>query len=158
MYHGRSIPLSRASRCHQERACPVRSATSMARAGVARAGLAVPISRPRYTWRASAEMTVIGVRDASATATAVLPTPVGPTMTGVRCRVSGAAKTPFQLFLWQLDHRGPAMHVVRGECGRKQPDDELAHLVGLECLARLDRGAAGVGGGKPLESILPAAN
>src|SRR6266852_10351 len=262
MYQGRSIPLSRASRCHQERAWPVMSATSMARAArwrpppgnlgssrpahrarspassesdhwrscsrragskggsrnspsarartyrpvppttttwratpvarasvihaaasranrpalydspgvtrssprcgtrarVARSGLAVPISRPRYTWRASAEMTVIGVRAASATATAVLPTPVGPTMTGVRCRVSGgAAKTPFQLFLWQLDHRGPAMHIVRRECGRQQPDDELAHLVAIECLAGLDRGPAGVRGGKTLEPILPAA-
>src|SRR2546428_12768358 len=119
--------------------------------------MAVPISRPRYTWRASAEMTVIGVSEASATATAVLPTPVGPTMTGVRCRVSGGGKTPVQLFLWQLDHRGPAMHVVRGECGRKQPDEELAHLVGVECLARLDRGSAGVRRGKPPQTILPPA-
>src|SRR5881409_2997367 len=102
-------------------------------------------------------MTVIGVREASATATAVFPTPVGPTMTGVRSLASGAAKTAFQLVLWKLHHRRSAVHVVRGEGRGEQPHDELTHLVPIERLPSFDRGAARVGRGESLEAVLPAA-
>src|SRR2546422_6875350 len=261
MYQGRSVPLSRASRCHHDSACPVNSATSTARAArcgpplrnagssrpahrarsvpasdspqrrscsrrsgsnggsrnspsasarmytpvppttigsrlaarvstiqpaasranrpalyrspgatrssprcgtracVSRSGLAVPMSSPRYTWRASAEITVRGVWAASATATAVLPTPVGPTRTGVGVGGwgLGAAKAAFQLLFGQLNHRGTAVHVMRRERRREQADDELAHFVGVECLSRLDRRAARERRGKALQPILPAA-
>src|SRR5882672_4096539 len=81
-------------------------------------------------------MTVTGVRAASATATAVLPTPVGPTMTGVWCLVSGTAKPPFQFLFGELHHTRPSMRVVR--------------------LSRLDRGSTRVGRGEALQPILPA--
>src|SRR5579859_2437249 len=100
---------------------------------------------------------MIGVSDASATATAVFPTPVGPTMTGVRCWESGPTKTAFQFFLWQLDHRRAAVHVVRGQRRGQQPRHELTHLVAVERLTRLDGGAAGIRGREPLQTILPAA-
>src|SRR5882672_4932982 len=115
------------------------------------------MSSPRYTWRASAEITVTGRWLASATATAVLPTPVGPTRTGVWCLVSGPTKTAFQFFLRQLDHRRAPVHVVRRERRREQADDEPAHFVGVERLSRLDRRAARERGGKALQPILPAA-
>src|SRR5438093_4862384 len=259
MYQGRSVPLSRASRCHHDSACPVNSATSTARAArcrpplrnagssrpahrarsvpssdsdqrrscsrrsgsnggsrnspsaaariytpvppttigwrlaapvsaihpaasranrpalyrspgatrssprcgtracVSRSGLAVPMSSPRYTWRASAEITVRGVWAARATATAVLPTPVGPTRTGVWCLVSGTAKPPFQFLFGELHHARAAVDVVRRQRRRQQPHDQLAHFVGVECLSRLDRRAARERGGKALQPILPAA-
>src|SRR2546425_2140362 len=102
-------------------------------------------------------MTVIGVSDASATATAVLPTPVGPTTTGVRCLVSGAAEAALKLFLGKLDHRRPSVDIVSRERGTKQPDDELPHLVDVEGLARFDGRAARVCRRKAFQTILPAA-
>src|SRR6266550_4143690 len=152
------------------------------RARVSGSGFAVPISSPRYTWRASAEITVMGVRAASATATAVLPTPVGPTMTGVwgrsvishakacarqtlslrtlLCRAHplgwGSPETPFQLFFWQLDHGGAAVDVVRRQRCREEPHDQLAHLPRVERLSRLDRGSTRVGRSEALQPILPA--
>src|SRR2546425_453795 len=259
MYQGRSVPLSRASRCHHDSACPVNSATSTARAArcrpplrnagssrpahrarsvpssdshqrrscsrrsgsnggsrnspsasarmynpvppttigsrlaarvsaiqpaasranrpalyrspgatrsrprcgtracVSRSGFAVPMSRPRYTWRASAEMTVIGLRAASATATAVLPTPVGPTRTGVRCLVSGSPEATLKLFLWELDHTRAAVNIVCRQSRGEQSNDELAHLVGVECLTRFDRRTTRERCGKALQPILPPA-
>src|SRR5207302_10716460 len=91
------------------------------RARMAAAGLAVPMSRPRYTWRASAEMTVMGCNAASAAATAVLPTPVGPTMTGTSRR-SAAPKPPLQLDAGQLYVGGPPVLVLR-----RQPRGHQAH-------------------------------
>src|SRR5260370_35859593 len=129
------------------------------RAGVSRRGVAVPISSPRYTWRASAEITVIGVSAASAAATAVLPTPVGPTTTGVRGRDwgLGAAKTAFQLFLWELNHGRSPVDVVRRQRRGQQPHDQLAHLAHVERLSGFDRGATRVGRREAFQAILPAA-
>src|SRR6185503_10768613 len=115
------------------------------------------MSRPRYTWRASAEITVIGVSAASATATAVLPTPVGPTMTGVRCLVLGAAEPAFKFFPGKLDHAGAAVDIVRGERRAQESNHELAHLIRVERLPGLDRRATGIRRGEPFEPILPAA-
>src|SRR5438105_3633976 len=139
------------------------------------------MSSPRYICRASAEMTVSGARSASATATAVLPTPVGPTITGVRgrsvishakacarpalplrtvsCRAHpsgwGSPKTTFQFFFWQLDHRWPPVYVVRRQRCREEPDHELAHLAHVERLPSFDRCPARVRRGEALEPILP---
>src|SRR5207247_882655 len=114
------------------------------------------MSSPRYTCRASAEITVIGARAPSAAATAVLPTPVGPTSTGTRGR-SGSPKPPLQLVLRQLHDGRPAVHVVGRQGGAEDADDELPHLVRLEPLAGLDRGAAGEAGGEALQPVRPAA-
>src|SRR5438445_13887731 len=73
-----------------------------------------------------------------ATATAVLPTPVGPTSTGTRGR-SAPPKPSLQLVLRQLYDRGPAVHVVRRECRGEQPAHQLPHLFELVHLDRLDR-------------------
>src|SRR6266513_824294 len=126
------------------------------RASVAASGLAVPMSRVRYSWRASAEMTVIGRRSASAAATAVLPTPVGPTMTGVRCRMSGTAKPTFQFLFGKLHETRSAMDIVRGECGAQQSHDELAHFTRIERLSRLERRAARICRREALEPVLPS--
>src|SRR3989454_2406537 len=110
------------------------------------------MSSPRYTCRASAEITVMGARAPSAAATAVLPTPVGPTSTGTRGR-SGSPKPPLQLVLRQLHDGRPAVHVVGRQSGAEDADDELPHLVRLEPLAGLDRGAAGEGRGEALQPV-----
>src|SRR5437899_9442659 len=125
------------------------------RARVARSGFAVPMSSPRYICRASAEMTVIGTRAPIATATAVLPTPVGPTMTGVRGWGSGAAEAAFKLFLRELNEARTAMYVVRRQRCGEEPQDQLPHFSGVERLPGLDRCPARVGCGEPLETILP---
>src|SRR2546425_11370375 len=114
------------------------------------------ISSPRYTCRASAEMTVMGARAPSAMATAVLPTPVGPTRTGTRGR-SGSPKPPLQLVLRQLHDGRPPMHVVGRQSGTEDADHELPHLIRLEPLAGLDRGAAGEGRGEALQPVRQAA-
>src|SRR5258708_35585644 len=93
-------------------------------------------------------MTGIGCNAANARATAVLPTPVAPTMTGTNGR-SAAPKPSLQLGARQLYDGGPPVDVVRRQRGGEQPHHELAHLVGIEVTARLDRGAAGGGRGKP---------
>ena len=98
----------------------------------------------------------MGVRAARLAATAVLPTPVGPTRTGVRCRVSGPTKPTFQFLFRQLHHAWPAVHVVRRQRRGEQPDNELAHLARVERLTGLDGGAAGVSRRKALEPVLPA--
>src|SRR2546422_9862666 len=126
------------------------------RACSSRGGLAVPRSSPRYTCRASAEMTVMGARAASAAATVVLPTPVGPTRTSTRGR-SGSPKPPLQLVLRQLHDGRPPVHVVGGQGGAEDAHDELPHLVRLEPLAGLDRGAAGESRGKALQPVRQAA-
>src|SRR6185295_9510795 len=102
-------------------------------------------------------MTVMRLRLASATATAVLPTPVGPTITGVRCWVLGAAEPALKLFLGKLDHRRSPMNVMRRQRRAQQPHHQLAHFVHVERLSGLDRRATGVRSGKPLEPVLPPA-
>src|SRR2546428_13460383 len=86
-------------------------------------------------------MTVMSARAPSAAATAVLPTPVGPTRTGTKGR-SGPPKPPLQLVLRQLHNGRPPVHVVGRQGSAEDADDELPHLVRLEPLAGLDRGAA----------------
>src|SRR5438477_591031 len=85
----------------------------------------------------------MGSSAAHAAATAVLPTPVGPTITVVRGGISGSPKSPLQLALGQLYDRGPAVHVVGRQCRAEQPQHELPHLLHLEPLARLDGRATG---------------
>src|SRR5437867_8059269 len=114
------------------------------------------MSSPRYTCRASAEITVMGARAPSAAATAVLPTPVGPTRTGTRGR-SGSPKPPLQLVLRQLHDRRPPEHVVGRQGGADDTHYDLPHLVLREPLAGLDRGAAGEGGGEALQPVRQAA-
>src|SRR2546427_5217397 len=90
---------------------------------------------------------------ASASATAVFPTAVGPTTTGTL----PPAKPALQLLAGQLYDRRAPMHVVRRKVGREQPEEQLAHLALVEPLARLDRGPAGVSCGEALEPVGPAA-
>src|SRR5690242_19484809 len=112
------------------------------------------MSRPRYAWRASAETIVMGSSAAHAAATAVLPTPVGPTMTGTsgggEAPRSASPKSPLQLPARQLHHRGPAVHVVRRERRAEQPQHELPHLLRPEPLTRLDGRATGERRGEAL--------
>src|SRR2546430_17023654 len=85
----------------------------------------------------------MGSSAAHAAATAVLPTPVGPTITGVRGGISGSPKSPLQLALGQLYDPGPAVHVVGRQCRAEQAEPELPHPLHLEPLARLEgRGTA----------------
>src|SRR5439155_27137241 len=117
-------------------------------------GFAVPMSRRRYTCRASAEMARMDSSSPHATATAVLPTPVGPTRTGTRGR-SAPPKPSLQLVLRQLYDRGPPVHVVRREGRAEQPTHQLPHLFELEPLARLDRRPARERSGETLEAVRP---
>src|SRR5690348_11460061 len=100
-------------------------------------------------------MSVTGMRDARARATAVFPTPVGPTITGTNGL--GAAKAALQLGLGQLHDGRTPVHVVRRELAGEQALDQLALLDRREHLARLDGRAAGVGRGKPLELVVQTA-
>src|SRR2546427_11832388 len=59
-------------------------------------------------------------------------------------RISGSPEPPLQLFPRQLHDRRASVDVVSRERRREQPGHELAHLVGLEPLACLDGGVAGV--------------
>src|SRR2546425_3772198 len=97
-------------------------------------------------------MTETGSSAAQATATAVLPTPVGPTRTGTSGR-SAPPKSPLQLVLGQLHDRGPPVHVVRGKRCREQPAHEVAHLCELEALSRLDRCPTGERRPESLEPV-----
>src|SRR3989442_5125867 len=49
--------------------------------------------------------------------------------------------------------RRSSVDVVRRERRREEPGHEFAHLVGLEVLARLDGGAAGVRRREPLQPV-----
>src|SRR5437879_2625466 len=101
-------------------------------------------------------MTVTGSSSAQATATAVLPTAVGPTSTGVRGRMSGPSKPSLQLFPRKPHDGRPPVHVVGGEGGREQPPDQLARLRRLETLSGLDRGAARERRREPLQPVRPS--
>src|SRR5881398_3022216 len=96
---------------------------------------------------------VMGSSAAHAAATAVLPTPVGPTITGVRGGISGSPKSPLQLALGQLYDRGPAVHVVGRQCRAEQAEHELPHLLHLEPLTRLDGRATGEGRREALQPV-----
>ena len=62
---------------------------------------------------------------ASASATAVFPTAVGPTSTGTLA----PAKPALQLLAGQLHDRRAAVHVVRRQVGGEEPEQQLAHLA-----------------------------
>src|SRR2546427_10713109 len=104
-------------------------------------------------------MTTTDSRSPHAAATAVLPTPVGPTRTGVRGRArrSTPPKPPLELVAGQLHDRRPPVHVVRRERRRQQPTHELAHRLDFEPLPGLDRRSTGERGRKALEPVRPAA-
>src|SRR5690349_13397332 len=106
---------------------------------------------PRYTCRESAETTSIGRRAASATAAAVLPTPVGPAMTSsgvslITRSVRPALPVALQLAADVL-HRDPAddWAAVRTEIRRPRQievRDEPLHLLACQRRVRLDRASA----------------
>src|SRR5713226_114867 len=101
-------------------------------------------------------MTVSGSSAARAAATAVLPTPVGPTRTGTNGR-SGTPKPALQLVLGQLDYGRAAMHVVRRQSGGEEAGQQSAHLLGVELVPRLDGRPAREGRREALEPVLPPA-
>src|SRR5256885_11591902 len=119
------------------------------------------MSKPRYAWRASAETTEMGASAAHAAATAVLPTPVGPTIAGTSGGCATLLRTPhsappesaFQLRTRQLYHRGPAVHIVGRQRRAQQSDHELPHFLHLQPLARLHGGATPQRPGKPLQPV-----
>src|SRR5437879_12179580 len=97
------------------------------------------MSRHRYTCRASAEIARMASRSPHATATAVLPTPVGPRSTGTKGR-SAPPKSSLQLFLRQLYDRGPPVYVVRRERSGEEPTQQLKALHELDPQSTLTRG------------------
>src|SRR2546425_7503560 len=99
-------------------------------------------------------MTVSGSSAARAAATAVLPTPVGPTRTGTNGR-SGSPKPALELVFRELDDGRPAVDVVRRQGGRQEAGQQLPHLLGVELVPRLDRRSAGERGGEALQAVLP---
>src|SRR5882724_7109931 len=98
-------------------------------------------------------MTSNGQCRASASATAVFPTAVGPTMIG---RLA-PAKPALQLLTGELHDRGPAVHVVRRKIGLEQPEEKLPHLGLAQRLSCFDRRPAGERGREPLQPVGPAA-
>src|SRR5688500_17089367 len=98
-------------------------------------------------------MTSIGRCAASASATAIFPTAVGPTITGTLA----SPKAALQLLSRQLDDRGTAVHVVRWQVGGEEAEQELPHLPLVQPLPGLHRGAAGVGRREPLQPVGPPA-
>src|SRR6476619_5255787 len=89
---------------------------------------------------------------ASASATAVLPTAVGPTTTGTL----PTPKPALQLLARQLHDGGTAVHVVGRQVGGEQPQQQLPHFALVERVARFYRGAAGVGRREPFQPVGPA--
>src|SRR6478735_10646985 len=89
---------------------------------------------------------------ASASATAVLPTAVGPTRTGTL----PPTKPPLQLLAGQLHDRRAPVHIVRRKLRGEQPEEQLPHLALAEPVPRLDRRAARVSGREALEAVGPA--
>src|SRR5262245_61667223 len=97
-------------------------------------------------------MTSSGQCAASARATAVLPMPVGPTMTGVLA----PAKPALQLLEGELYHAGASVDVVGRQGAGEESGHQPAHLLLGKDLARLDRGPAGIGRGETLQPISPS--
>src|SRR2546428_14162081 len=96
-------------------------------------------------------MTVSGSSAARAAATAVLPTPVGPTRTGTNGR-SGSPKPALELVFRELDDGRPAVDVVRRQGGRQEAGQQLPHLLGAELVPRPDRPPARERGGAALQA------
>src|SRR5688500_11545200 len=109
-------------------------------------GLAVPMSKPRYTWRESAPMIIPPCLAASARAIADLPAAVGPQMT----RMLASAKPALELVPGELHDRRAPVDVVGRQGRSAKGDEERAHLAKRENVSRLDGGLAGDGRGEPL--------
>src|SRR3954470_9465228 len=131
--------------------------TSIPGAGVGarsfRGGLAVPISSGRDPCRGAADTTSSGQWAARASATAVLPTAVGPRSTGTLA----PAKPALQLLTGQLHDGGAPVHIVRWQIGGKEPEQQFPHLALLELLSSLHCCSTSIGRGKAFQSIGPAA-
>src|SRR5260370_40140033 len=101
-------------------------------------------------------MTVSWSSAAKAVATAVLPTPVGPTRTGTNGR-SGPPNRALQLVLGQLDYGRAARHVVRRERGSEEAGQQSAHFLGVERVPRFDGRPARERRREAFEPVLPPA-
>src|SRR6185503_10776182 len=80
-------------------------------------------------------MMAVGARSAIHMATALLPAAVGPQMT----RISAPAESALNLVPTELNDRGAAVHVVRGQRRVAERDKQRAHLAGGERVSRLHR-------------------
>src|SRR2546423_466887 len=153
MYHGRITPVSRTSRCHQERDRPVSSATSMTRAA---------------RWRPPPA----NCRSSRAAQCASRAAPSFPAQARSRSRGSAsrggsrggegggghARQTPPpRLALGRLSVGGRAGPAGRGGGGGERRPPHPPLLSDLERRARLDRGPACEGGGEALEPVRPTA-
>src|SRR4029450_9918111 len=97
-------------------------------------------------------MTSSGQCAANARATAVLPMPVGPTMTGVL----PPAKPAPQLLAGELYHAGASVNVVRRQGTGEESGHQPAHFLLRERFAGLDRGTTGIGRGEAFEPAGPS--
>src|SRR5687767_9160560 len=93
-------------------------------------GFAVPISKPRYTCRESAEMIDAPTSSARRIASADLPDAVGPQMTGTLL----SAESPIEFIPGQANDARAAVDVVRRECSGEQRAKQRLHLVRRERL------------------------
>src|SRR6478672_325530 len=91
-------------------------------------------------------MIVTASRSASQRAIALFPAAVGPQMT----RMSATSKAAVELIPRQLDDGCAAMHVVRGQRGVAQRDEQRAHLARRELVPGFDRCLARDGGSETL--------
>src|SRR4030095_11445611 len=97
-------------------------------------------------------MTSSGQWAANATAPAVLPMPVGPTMTGVLA----PAKPALQLLAAELYHAGASVNVVRRQGTGEESGHQPAHFLLGERFAGLDRGTTGIGRSEAFEPVGPS--
>src|SRR5215510_4321296 len=116
------------------------------RARCAAVGLAVPTSRPRYSWRESADTISPPSRSASSSARAVLPDAVGPTTQMMR----GLVKSPpreqrLELCASQLSGHRATVGAMGGDLDAVHRGEERVHLGGIEPLADAHDGVAGDG-------------
>src|SRR5215203_4929274 len=96
-------------------------------------------------------MTSSGQCAPNATATAVLPTAVGPTSTGTLA----PAKPALQLFPRELHDGGAPVHIVWWQIGAEEPQEQLAHLPLAQPVSRFHRRATGVCGGEAFQPVGP---
>src|SRR6266498_3957583 len=99
----------------------------------------------------------MGKRSARASATAVLPTPVGPASTGTSGRTGEALppKAALQLAFRQLHDRWTTVHVVGGQRGPEQPPHQLLCFLRVQMVPRLDGRPAGERRREPLQPFGP---
>src|SRR5215203_726472 len=96
-------------------------------------------------------MTSSGQCAPNATATAVLPTAVGPTSTGTLA----PAKPALQLFPRELHDGGAPVHIVWWQIGAEEPQEQLAHLPLAQPVSRFHRRATRVCGGEAFQPVGP---